>query len=82
MEYVTLVEALVLVSNEHCNFNVQQAFLQGVSSPVCSQFRSLESAISSPAAFMNYIGVDNEATGGDVEKFGENRGQLAFCIQV
>ena len=80
MEYVTLIEALVLVSNEHANFNIQASFLENVSSPICNQLRSMESVISNAAAFINYIGLGSDNS--NVDKYGENRGELAFCIQV
>ena len=80
MEYVTLVEALVLVSNEYANFNVQSAFLEDVSAPICNQLPSMESVVSNAAAFINYIGLDSND--GDLNKRAENRGELAFCVQV
>ena len=80
MEYVTLVEALVLVSNEYANFNVQSAFLEDVSAPICNQLQSMESVVSNAAAFINYIGLDSND--GDLNKRAENRGELAFCVQV
>ena len=80
MEYVTLIEALVLISNEHSNFNVQAQFLESVSAPVCNQLRSLESVISNARAFINYIGIDCDNV--NIDKSSANRGELAFCIQV
>ena len=80
MEYVTLVEALVLVSNEYADFEVQKRFLENVSSPVCNQLRSIEPVISNVDTFINYIGLDCDT--GNIEKSGENRGEIAFCIQV
>ena len=80
MEYVTLIEGLVLISNEHCNFNVQAQFLESVSAPVCNQLRSLESVISNARAFINYIGIDCDNA--NIDKSSANRGELAFCIQV
>ena len=80
MEYVTLIEALVLVSNEHANFDIQARFLENVSSPVCNQLQALESVIANAGTFITHIGLDCER--GDLEKRGENRGELAFCIQV
>ena len=80
MEYVTLIEALVLISNEHSNFDVQAQFLESVSSPVCNQLRSLESVISNAMAFINYLGIDCDSM--NTEKSSVNRGELAFCIQV
>ena len=46
MEYVTLVEALVLVSNEIGSYEAQSAFVAGLLSPVIEHLRSLEPVIS------------------------------------
>ena len=80
MEYVTLIEALVLVSNEHANFDVQSRFLESVASPICNQLRSMESVIANVETFINYIGLNSDTI--DLDKRGDNRGELAFCIQV
>ena len=78
MEYVTLVEALVLISNEFANYNVQSSFLKTLAEPVCLELRSLLPIFSSSEGLMRHIGL---VPGADVEVCKKNRGQLAFCIQ-
>lgn len=78
MEYVTLVEALVLISNEFANFNMQSTFLKQLAEPVCHELRSLLPVISSSESLMRHIGLIQD---GDVEKSQKNRSNLAFCLQ-
>lgn len=74
MEYVTLVEALVLVSNEQCNYQAQASFINSLAEPVIAQLRLLEAPISNAQAFMHHVGLDGSPVDAN------NRGELAFCI--
>jgi len=56
MEFVTLVEGLVLISNELQNFEVQASFIENLAKPVCNQLRNLENHFASPQAFCHFIG--------------------------
>ena len=78
MEYVTLIEALVLVSNQVGSYEAQNAFLAAVTQPVCDQLKSLESGYASGQALMAHIGLGVAAGNQQVFK---NRSDLAFCIQ-
>jgi exportin-5 len=78
MEYVTLVEALVLVSNEFANYNAQSAFLKALAEPICHELRSLLPIISSSERLMRHIGLIPDA---DAETCQKNRSHLAFCLQ-
>ena len=49
-EFSTLVEALVLISNEFGNYATQSAFVKSVSEPVCVQLRELQPALETPFA--------------------------------
>ena len=42
MEFVTLIEGLVLVSNEFKNYDAQSRFIESLAKPVCDQFKSPE----------------------------------------
>ena len=44
-EFSTLVEALVLISNEFGNYTTLSAFVKYVSEPVCVQICELEPAL-------------------------------------
>ena len=48
MEFVTLVEGLVLVSNEFQNFDVQSRFIENLCKPVCDRLKALEVHFHSP----------------------------------
>jgi exportin-5 len=78
MEYVTLVEALVLISNEFANYNAQSAFLKALSEPVCRELRSLLPVLSSCEQLMSHIGLVPKI---DPDTCQKNRAQMAFCIQ-
>ena len=51
MEFVTLVEGLVLVSNEFQNFDVQSRFIESLAKPVCDQLKALEIHFHSPGVY-------------------------------
>jgi exportin-5 len=58
MEFATLVEALILVSNEYENYDHQTAFIESLSRPVVDKLKAMEAVISTPEAFMAFIGLD------------------------
>ena len=55
MEFVTLVEGLVLVSNEFQNFDVQSRFIESLAKPVCDQLKALEVHFHSPGVYFSFI---------------------------
>ena len=56
MEFVTLVEGLVLISNELRNFDAQARFIENLAKPVCNQLKNLENHFATPQAFTSFIG--------------------------
>jgi exportin-5 len=78
MEYVTLVEALVLISNEFANYNAQSAFLKTLAEPICHELRSLLPTISNSERLMRHIGLIPDS---DLDTCQKNRSNLAFCLQ-
>ena len=74
MEFVTLIEGLVLVSNEFKNYDAQSRFIESLAKPVCDQFKSLEQCFVNLESFMNHIGFDRSK---DVS---EQRAEIAFCL--
>jgi exportin-5 len=78
MEFVTLVEALVLISNELKNYQMQSDFLKAVSQPVIEQFQTLEPAIRTSISLMNFIGLTKPMAQSDQEPMKSNRGELFF----
>lgn len=81
-EFATLVEGLVLVSNEFENFQMQADFIKSISQPVCEQLHSLEDHIRSPAAFIAFVGLSSPAPHLDSndDPCYPNRSQLTFCL--
>ena len=74
MEFVTLVEGLVLISNELQNFEAQARFIESLAKPVCSQLKNLEVHFASPETFTRFIGFNG------TKDCSEERGQVAFCL--
>lgn len=80
-EFSTLVEALVLVSNEFANYQTQSAFLKAISEPVCIKFRNLQLAFESPEVLMEFIGLTKPAGAGEASpQHQENRSELQFTL--
>ncbi|XP_023336728.1 exportin-5 [Eurytemora carolleeae] len=60
MEYVTLLEACVIISNKIENYDRQVEFIRSVFEPVVEQLKTLEPHYSSPERLLQYIGLDKE----------------------
>jgi len=60
MEFVVLLEALVIISNKIGHYDRQAEFIKGISDPVIDQFRNLENNYSSAESFMSFVGLDKE----------------------
>ncbi len=82
MEYCTLVEALVMVSNELRNYQHQLDFLRVVVDPVWKQLAELEPAIQSAETFARFAGLHEPCPKVDaaVDPAGDNRGKIGFCL--
>ena len=86
MEYCTLVEALVLVSNEFRSYQAKLDFLRLVVEPVWKQLSELEAAISSSASLADFIGlnlpcpVEGDGLTLAADPPGDNRGKVGFCL--
>ena len=80
-EFSTLVEALVLISNEFGNYGTQSAFVRAVSEPVCVQLRELQPALATPFAFADFVGLTKPAAAGEAgPQHQENRSQLHYAL--
>ncbi|KAK9964002.1 hypothetical protein ABG768_005210, partial [Culter alburnus] len=73
MEKSSLMEALILISNQFKDYNKQKAFLEELMAPVTAQWLSEEmrSVLWDPATFLAYIGADQEIS--DPDQMGINR---------
>lgn len=78
MEYCTLLEGLIIISNKFGNHDRQASFLAEIIKPVLEQFSGLESYYSDPMLFMQYVGltsapVQQDKAPSEVDTFGANR---------
>jgi len=87
MEHCTLMEALVIISNQLGNYDRQAIFLGELLGPVLDQLRSLEAAYRDPALFMEFVGLtsapvvsDKKVDNGD--QFGQNRSSIIMIINM
>lgn len=60
MEYVNLLEALIITSNQFNNYDKQAQFIKGISDPVIEKLRSLQPHYSSAENLISFIGADKE----------------------
>ncbi|XP_076324689.1 exportin-5-like protein Ranbp21 [Tachypleus tridentatus] len=85
LEKCTLLEALVLISNEFHDYNKQLDFLKEIFNPVSSIWLSseLQEAFSSVENFMAHIGLDRPPVEpGSDDIMGINRSQIIYCVST
>jgi len=83
MELVTLIEALIILSNEIGDYEREAGFIKEISAPVVAELASLEPVYSSVDAFLSHIGLDRppvENGANVVDQAGQNRGQVLGLI--
>ncbi|XP_067277534.1 exportin-5 [Pseudorasbora parva] len=83
MEKCSLIEALILISNQFKDYNKQKAFLEELMAPVTAQWLSEEmrSVLWDPATFLAYVGADQVISDPDKEdQMGINRSRISFCV--
>lgn len=84
MEKCSLMEALVLISNQFKDFAKQKAFLDELMASVVAEWTSdeMRRVLCDPAVFLSFVGADqvvNEQSP-DADTAGLNRGRLGFCL--
>ncbi|KAM7385564.1 hypothetical protein PAMP_001643 [Pampus punctatissimus] len=84
MEKCSLMEALVLISNQFKDFAKQKAFLDELMASVVAEWTSEEMrhVLWDPVAFLSFVGADqvvNEQSK-DADAAGLNRARLSFCL--
>ena len=88
MEYCTLLEGLIIISNKFGNHDRQAMFLTEILNPVLDQLRSLETSYNDPFTFMQFIGLTSAPVALDTnydsksDQFGQNRSQLMTTINM
>ncbi|XP_068597199.1 exportin-5 [Brachionichthys hirsutus] len=84
LEKCSLMEALVLISNQFKDFAKQKAFLDELMESVITEWTSeeMKRVLSDPAAFLSFVGADQVLTeqSKDVDTAGVNRGRVSFCL--
>ncbi|XP_073338738.1 exportin-5 isoform X1 [Pagrus major] len=84
MEKCSLMEALVLISNQFKDFAKQKAFLDELMASVVAEWTSdeIRHVLSDPAVFLSFVGADQVVTeqSKDTDTTGLNRGRLSFCL--
>ncbi|XP_051284950.1 exportin-5 [Dicentrarchus labrax] len=84
MEKCSLMESLVLISNQFKDFTKQKAFLDELMASVVAEWTSdeMRHALGDPAVFLSFVGADQVVTeqSKDTDTAGLNRGRLSFCL--
>nr|XP_033469767.1 exportin-5 [Epinephelus lanceolatus] len=84
MEKCSLMEALVLISNQFKDFAKQKAFLDELMASVVAEWTSdeMRHVLWNPAMFLSFVGADQVVTeqNKDKDTVGLNRGRLSFCL--
>ncbi|XP_035519546.1 exportin-5 isoform X3 [Morone saxatilis] len=84
MEKCSLMESLVLISNQFKDFTKQKAFLDELMASVVAEWTSdeMRHVLGDPAVFLSFVGADQVVTeqSKDTDTAGLNRGRLSFCL--
>ncbi|KAM9345342.1 exportin-5 [Symphorus nematophorus] len=84
MEKCSLMEALVLISNQFKDFAKQKAFLDELMASVVAEWTSdeMRHVLWDPVIFLSFVGADQVVTeqNKDADTTGLNRGRLSFCL--
>ena len=85
MEYCTLLEGLIIVSNKFGNHDRQAMFLAEILNPVLDTLRSLETHYSNPERFMAFVGLTSAPGAPGVktsDQFAQNRSSLMTTVNM
>lgn len=84
LEKCSLMEALVLISNQFKDFAKQKAFLDELMASVVAEWTSDEMSrvLRDPVVFLSFVGANQVVTeqSQDTDTSGLNRGRLSFCL--
>uniref|UniRef100_A0A8D2ZI19 Exportin-5 n=1 Tax=Scophthalmus maximus TaxID=52904 RepID=A0A8D2ZI19_SCOMX len=86
MEKCSLMEALVLISNQFKDFAKQKAFLDELMATVVAEWTSdqMRHVMGDPAVFLSFVGADQVVAehSTDTDTMGLNRGRVSFCLNA
>ncbi len=83
MEVVTLQEALLIISNQFTDFQMQCNFIGEIIRPATEQWTAMSLAFNSAQEYLSFIGLDKppvEPSAEDVH--GRNRSELLACTYI
>ncbi|XP_055358363.1 exportin-5 [Betta splendens] len=84
MEKCSLMEALVLISNQFKDFAKQKAFIDELMAPVAAEWTSdeMRRILWDPVTFLSFVGADQVVSEQSTytEPAGLNRGRVTFCM--
>uniref|UniRef100_A0A3Q2ZQC4 Exportin 5 n=1 Tax=Kryptolebias marmoratus TaxID=37003 RepID=A0A3Q2ZQC4_KRYMA len=84
LEKCSLIEALVLISNQFKDFEKQKTFLDELVAPMMAEWTSeeLKSVVWDPVKFLSFVGADKVVAeqSDDKDTASLHRGRLSFCM--
>ncbi|KAK2824326.1 hypothetical protein Q5P01_021501 [Channa striata] len=82
LEKCSLMEALVLISNQFKDFAKQKAFLDELMASVLTEWTSdeMRRVLWDPVTFLSFVGADQVVTKQSTDTASLNRGRLSFCL--
>lgn len=84
METITLLEALILISNHFCDYERQNNFIGDIVRPGQSCWHDLSQILKTPQDYMRFIGLEKLQIEPDVANtvFAQNRAQLMYALSL
>lgn len=83
MEYVTLTEGLVVISNQMCDYNKQSSFIQELLAPIVAQLAQLQPKYSSPEELLSHVGLTQPPTVAEAgDTLVQNRSLLIMLLNT
>lgn len=85
LEKVTLLEALLLISNHFCDYERQSIFVNEIMRDSNTQWRALADAgaFKGAAEFINFVGLNKPPVSQNaIDPCGQNRSNLIFCVNL
>lgn len=84
METISLLEALMLISNHFCDYERQNNFIGEIIRPGQTSWQEVSLMLKSPQEFMSFIGLDKPPIDPDDTEhvYVQNRSQLTYALSL
>lgn len=82
MEIISLYEALLIISNQFNNYQLQSEFISQIVQPTAEQWASFGQAFDSAREFMAFIGLDKSPDEANQAPYSNSRMELLACTSV